>query len=129
MDHRFITTALDLPGYKITGTLGLVRGIVVRSRSAVGNFGASIQSLFGGNITILTDLCEQSPQRRLRPDGRACRRARRQRHHRRPLRRHRTDARHHRSALLRHGRHRREFAAGVMERPLVSRRPPGRSRL
>jgi uncharacterized protein YbjQ (UPF0145 family) len=60
MDHRFITTAMDLPGYKITGTLGLVRGIVVRSRSAVGNFGASIQSLFGGNITIFTNLCEQT---------------------------------------------------------------------
>ncbi len=60
MDHRFITTALDLPGYRITGTLGLVRGIVVRSRSAIGNFGASIQSLFGGNITIYTNLCEQA---------------------------------------------------------------------
>jgi len=60
MDHRFITTAFDLPGYKIASTLGLVRGIVVRSRSAVGNFGASIQSLFGGNITILTDLCERA---------------------------------------------------------------------
>ena len=62
MDHRFITTAFDLPGYKIAGTLGVVRGIVVRSRSAVGNFGASIQSLFGGNITILTDLCERARQ-------------------------------------------------------------------
>ncbi len=60
MDHHFITTALELPGYQITGTLGLVRGIVVRSRSAIGNFGASIQSIFGGNITILTDLCEQT---------------------------------------------------------------------
>ena len=60
MDHRFITTGLELPGYQITGTLGLVRGIVVRSRSAIGKFGASIQSLFGGNITILTDLCEQT---------------------------------------------------------------------
>jgi uncharacterized protein YbjQ (UPF0145 family) len=62
MDHRFITTAFDLPGYKITGTLGLVRGIVVRSRSAIGNIGASFQSLFGGNITILTDLCERARQ-------------------------------------------------------------------
>ena len=52
MDHRFITTAFELPGYKIAGTLGLVRGIVVRSRSVVGNFGASIQTIFGGNITI-----------------------------------------------------------------------------
>jgi len=60
MDHRFITTAFDLPGYKISGTLGLVRGIVVRSRSVVGNFGASIQSVFGGNITIYTDLCERA---------------------------------------------------------------------
>ena len=60
MDHRFITTAFDLPGYKIAGTLGLVRGIIVRSRSVVGNFGASIQSIFGGNITIYTDLCERS---------------------------------------------------------------------
>ncbi len=62
MDHRFITTAFELPGYKTVGTLGVVRGIVVRSRSAVGNFGASIQSLFGGNITILTDLCERARQ-------------------------------------------------------------------
>jgi uncharacterized protein YbjQ (UPF0145 family) len=60
MDHRFITTGLELPGYQITGTLGLVRGIVVRSRSVIGNLGASIQSFIGGNITILTDLCEQT---------------------------------------------------------------------
>lgn len=60
MDHRFITTAFDLPGYKVASTLGVVRGIVVRSRSVVGNLGASIQSLFGGNITILTDLCERA---------------------------------------------------------------------
>ena len=60
MDHRFITTAFDLPGYKIASTLGLVRGIIVRSRSVVGNFGASIQSIFGGNITIYTDLCERA---------------------------------------------------------------------
>jgi uncharacterized protein YbjQ (UPF0145 family) len=60
MDHRFITTSFDLPGYKIAGTLGLVRGIVVRSRSVIGNMGASIQSIFGGNITILTDLCERA---------------------------------------------------------------------
>ena len=62
MDHRFITTAFELPGYKVAGTLGLVRGIVVRSRSVIGNMGASIQSIFGGNITILTDLCEKARQ-------------------------------------------------------------------
>jgi uncharacterized protein YbjQ (UPF0145 family) len=60
MDHRFITTTFELPGYKIASTLGLVRGIIVRSRSVVGNFGASIQSIFGGNITIYSDLCEQA---------------------------------------------------------------------
>jgi len=60
MDHRFITTAFELPGYKIAGTLGLVRGIVVRSRSVVGQFGAQLQTIFGGNITIFTDLCERA---------------------------------------------------------------------
>ena len=60
MDHRFITTGFDLPGYKVASTLGLVRGIIVRSRSVVGNFGASIQSIFGGNITIYSDLCERA---------------------------------------------------------------------
>ena len=54
------TTALDLPGYRIVKNLGVVRGLVVRSRSVVGNFAAGIQTLFGGNITILTDLCEQA---------------------------------------------------------------------
>ena len=54
------TTAPDLPGYRIVENLGVVRGLVVRSRSLVGNIGASIQSLFGGNITILTSLCEQA---------------------------------------------------------------------
>ena len=60
MDHRLITTGLDLPGYKVASTLGLVRGIIVRSRSVVGNLGASIQSIFGGNITIYSDLCERA---------------------------------------------------------------------
>jgi uncharacterized protein YbjQ (UPF0145 family) len=60
MDPRFITTAFELPGYKIGGTLGLVRGIVVRSRSVVGQFGAQLQTIFGGNITIYTDLCERA---------------------------------------------------------------------
>lgn len=54
------TTAFSLDGYRIVKNLGLVRGITVRSRSIVGNFGASIQSLFGGNITIYETLCEQA---------------------------------------------------------------------
>jgi uncharacterized protein YbjQ (UPF0145 family) len=58
VDHRLVTTAFDIPGYKIQRTLGVVRGITVRSRSIFGNIGASIQSLFGGNITLYTELCE-----------------------------------------------------------------------
>ena len=58
--HPLTTTTFDLPGYRVTKNFGVVRGIIVRSRSVVGNFGASIQSLFGGNITIYTELCEQA---------------------------------------------------------------------
>ena len=58
--HPFTTTAFELPGYRITKNFGVVRGIIVRSRSVVGNLGAGIQSLFGGNITIYTELCEQA---------------------------------------------------------------------
>jgi uncharacterized protein YbjQ (UPF0145 family) len=53
-----VATTNDLPGYRITGYVGLVRGITVRSRSIVGNLGGSIQSLFGGNLSIYTDLAE-----------------------------------------------------------------------
>lgn len=55
-----VTTAQALDGYTVTKNLGVVRGIMVRSRSVIGNFGASIQMLFGGNITILSRLCEQA---------------------------------------------------------------------
>ncbi len=60
MNHKLITTAFEITGYKITENLGIVRGITVRSRSVVGNFGASLQSLVGGNITIYTELCEKA---------------------------------------------------------------------
>ena len=60
MDRSLITTAFDLPGHRVTGTLGVVRGITVRSRSFFGTFGAGLQRLRGGNITLLTELCEQS---------------------------------------------------------------------
>jgi len=60
MQDAMITTALTLPGYKLVRNLGVVRGITVRSRSIVGNFFGSLQSLFGGNITIYTNLCEQA---------------------------------------------------------------------
>lgn len=58
--HALTTTSFDLPGYRIAKSFGVVRGIIVRSRSIVGNFGASIQSLFGGNISIYTSLCERA---------------------------------------------------------------------
>lgn len=60
MKSAMITTAFELPGYKIVKNLGVVRGITVRSRSIVGNFFGGLQSLFGGNISIYTNLCEQA---------------------------------------------------------------------
>lgn len=60
IDAKLITTAQDLPGYCVTRNLGVVRGIIVRSRSIVGNIGASLQTLFGGNITIYTELCQKA---------------------------------------------------------------------
>jgi len=62
LNDSMITTALELPGYRIVSNLGLVRGIIVRSRSVVGNFVGGLQTLFGGNITIYTELCEQARQ-------------------------------------------------------------------
>jgi uncharacterized protein YbjQ (UPF0145 family) len=60
VDHHLVTTAFELPGRRIARNLGVVRGIVVRSRSVVGNIGAGIQMLFGGNITLYTELCEKA---------------------------------------------------------------------
>lgn len=56
--HELTTTAFELPGCTIVQSLGLVRGIVVRSRSIFGNMGAGIQMMFGGNITMYTSMCE-----------------------------------------------------------------------
>jgi uncharacterized protein YbjQ (UPF0145 family) len=58
--HEMVTTSFDLPGYRIKRNLGVVRGIVVRSRSLFGTIGAGLQTLVGGNITLLTNLCEQT---------------------------------------------------------------------
>jgi uncharacterized protein YbjQ (UPF0145 family) len=55
-----VVTTNDITGHKVGRYLGVVRGITVRSRSIIGNVGASIQSLFGGNITLYTTLCEQA---------------------------------------------------------------------
>ena len=60
MDHQFVTTAFDFEGYKITQNKGIVRGIIVRSRSIIGNIGASFQAMVGGNITLYTQLCEKT---------------------------------------------------------------------
>jgi uncharacterized protein YbjQ (UPF0145 family) len=58
--HESVTTALELPGYRIKRNLGVVRGIVVRSRSIVGTIGASLQTMVGGNISLFSKLCEQT---------------------------------------------------------------------
>ncbi len=56
------TTAVTLSGFRVTKELGTVRGIVVRSRSIVGSIGANLQTLFGGDITLFTELCEHARQ-------------------------------------------------------------------
>ena len=60
VDSSMVTTANELPGYRIVRNFGIVRGIIVRSRSVIGTLGAALQTFFGGNITILTNLCEQT---------------------------------------------------------------------
>ena len=60
MTASLVTTAFTLDGYRITNNLGLVRGIVVRSRSIFGTIGAGLQTIVGGNITLLTELCEKT---------------------------------------------------------------------
>ena len=54
------TTAFELPGYRIVRNYGIIRGIIVRSRSVIGSFAAGLQTIFGGNITIFTELCEST---------------------------------------------------------------------
>ena len=60
MDHAFVTTSISLEGYKVVKQLGLVRGITVRSRSALGNIAGGFQSLFGGRLSIYVELCENA---------------------------------------------------------------------
>ena len=60
VSHQMVTTAFEIPGYRIVQNLGVVRGIVVRSRNIFANIGASLQTLVGGNITAWTSLCEQT---------------------------------------------------------------------
>jgi uncharacterized protein YbjQ (UPF0145 family) len=58
--HAMTTTQFELPGYQVVRSLGVVRGIIVRSRSILGTIGAGLQTLVGGNITLLTNLCEKT---------------------------------------------------------------------
>src|ERR1700690_2228250 len=60
VEPSMVTTLFEMPGYRIVKTLGLVRGIVVRSRSIFGTLGASLQTIVGGNITLFTDMCEKT---------------------------------------------------------------------
>jgi uncharacterized protein YbjQ (UPF0145 family) len=60
MDHKLVTTNIQLDGYRVIKNLGVVRGIIVRSRSLFGNIGAGFQILFGGNISLYSQLCEQT---------------------------------------------------------------------
>ena len=60
--YNLTTTAFDIPGYRVTENLGVVRGVVVRSRSVFGTIGAGLQTLMGGNITLFTELAERTRQ-------------------------------------------------------------------
>ena len=60
LTHPLTTTTFELPGYRVTKSFGVVRGIIVRSRSIVGTIGATLQTIVGGNITLLTNLCEET---------------------------------------------------------------------
>ena len=58
MEAKMVTTAFELPGHRIVRNVGVVRGIVVRSRSIVGSFFGGLQTIVGGNITVYTNMCE-----------------------------------------------------------------------
>ena len=60
VETMMVTTSQELPGYRIVRNYGIVRGIIVRSRSLLGSIGAGLQTIIGGNITILTELCEKT---------------------------------------------------------------------
>jgi len=60
VETMMVTTSTELPGYRIVRNYGIVRGIIVRSRSLLGSIGAGLQTIIGGNITLLTELCENS---------------------------------------------------------------------
>ncbi len=65
VNEEMITTAFELPGYRVARNLGLVRGVTVRSRSVFGTLGASLETLVGGNITLFEDMCEKTREQAL----------------------------------------------------------------
>ncbi len=65
VNFNMVTTAFDLPGYKIVKSFGLVRGVTVRSRSIFGTIGASLETLVGGNITLFEEMCEKTREEAL----------------------------------------------------------------
>jgi uncharacterized protein YbjQ (UPF0145 family) len=60
VELMMVTTSTELPGYRVVRNFGIVRGIIVRSRSLLGSIGAGLQTIIGGNITLLTELCENT---------------------------------------------------------------------
>src|SRR5579863_4789305 len=60
VEPMMVTTSIELPGYQVVRNFGIVRGIIVRSRSLLGSIGAGLQTIVGGNITLLTELCEKT---------------------------------------------------------------------
>lgn len=65
VNPNMVTTAFDLPGYRVVKSFGLVRGVTVRSRSIFGTIGASLETLVGGNITLFEDMCEKTREEAL----------------------------------------------------------------
>lgn len=65
LTHDMVTTAFELPGHRVVRTLGLVRGVTVRSRGALGTLGASLQTVIGGNITLFEEMCETTREQAL----------------------------------------------------------------
>ena len=65
VNAEMVTTAFELPGYRISKSLGLVRGVTVRSRSILGTLGASLETIVGGNITLFESMCEKTREQAL----------------------------------------------------------------
>ena len=108
LDPSLVTTALEIPGHRIVRNIGVVRGIVVRSRNLFGTIGAGLQTLVGGDITIFTELCEKTRQDSFAMMTLHAAQLGANARHRLPLRRKRTHERRHRSPRLRHRRRRRK---------------------